>query len=93
MPAPGEPPYWWLEGPNQWPAALPVLREVSLEWMAWLSAVAHRLLPELIAAVGGPDDLYDDAFSGHPRNHLRLVRYPGRAPEGDDQGMDMHTAS
>ncbi|MFJ9567315.1 isopenicillin N synthase family dioxygenase [Streptomyces fuscichromogenes] len=90
VPAPGEPPYWWLEGPNQWPEALPVLREVSLEWMTGLSAVAHRLLHELLAAVGGPEDFYDDAFSGHPRNHLKLVRYPGRAPEGDDQGVGVH---
>ncbi|MEW2558871.1 isopenicillin N synthase family dioxygenase [Streptomyces griseorubiginosus] len=90
VPAPGEPPYWWLEGPNQWPTALPELREVSLEWMARLSAVAHRLLHELLAAVGGPEDFYDDAFSGHPRNHLKLVRYPGRAPQGDDQGVGVH---
>ncbi|MFF2505783.1 isopenicillin N synthase family dioxygenase [Streptomyces sp. NPDC058067] len=90
VPGPGEPPYWWLEGPNQWPNVLPALREVSLEWMDRLSAVAHRLLRELLASIGGPEDFYDDAFSGNPRNHLKLVRYPGRAPEGDDQGVGVH---
>ncbi|MFG2968743.1 isopenicillin N synthase family dioxygenase [Streptomyces sp. NPDC048288] len=90
VPAPGEPPYWWLEGPNQWPESLPALREVALEWMARTGAVAHRLLHELLAAVGGPGDFYDDAFAGRPRNHLKLVRYPGRAPVGDDQGVGVH---
>ncbi|MFD7601604.1 isopenicillin N synthase family dioxygenase [Streptomyces mirabilis] len=90
VPGPDEPPYWWLEGPNQWPNALPALREVSLEWMDRLSAVAHRLLHELLASIGGPEDFYDDAFCGNPRNHLKLVRYPGRAPEGDDQGVGVH---
>ncbi|MFI7407705.1 isopenicillin N synthase family dioxygenase [Streptomyces sp. NPDC049627] len=90
VPATGEPAYWWLEGPNQWPPALPALREVTLDWMARLSSVAHRLLHELLDAIGGPEDFYDDAFSGNPRNHLKLIRYPGRAPQGDDQGVGVH---
>lgn len=90
VPATDEPAYWWLEGPNQWPPALPALRGIALDWMARLSAVAHRLLHELLGAIGGPEDFYDDAFSGNPRNHLKLIRYPGRAPEGDDQGVGAH---
>ncbi|WP_030927139.1 LLM class flavin-dependent oxidoreductase [Streptomyces sp. NRRL S-646] len=30
-----------------------------------------------------PPPNFPDAFSGHPRNHLKLVRYPGRALQGD----------
>ncbi|MFC5665993.1 isopenicillin N synthase family dioxygenase [Kitasatospora misakiensis] len=90
VPGRGEPPYWWLEGPNQWPVALPELRESALSWMEHLSTVAHRLLHELLAAIGGPEDFYDDAFAGSPRNHLKLVRYPGRAPDGEDQGVGVH---
>lgn len=90
VPEPDEPAYWWLEGPNQWPPALPALREVTLDWMDRLSRVAHRLLHELLGAIGGPEDFYDDAFSGNPRNHLKLIRYPGRTPEGNDQGVGVH---
>jgi isopenicillin N synthase-like dioxygenase len=90
VPAPGEPGYWWLEGPNQWPAAQPELREVTLRWIERLSEVAQRLLHELLAAIGAPEDFYDEAFAGHPRSHLKLVRYPGRAADGDDQGVGVH---
>ncbi len=51
---PGDPAYLWLEGPNQWPAALPELRPVVLDWQARLAAVAHRLLRELLVSIGPP---------------------------------------
>ena len=90
VPAPDEPAYWWLEGPNQWPAALPELRTTALAWIDRLSAVAGRLLRELLAAIGGPADFYDAAFADHPHLHLKIVRYPGRAPDGADQGVGAH---
>jgi isopenicillin N synthase-like dioxygenase len=90
VPGEGEPPYWWLEGPNQWPAVQPELREVTQRWIARLSAIADHLLHELLASIGAPPDFYDTAFAGHPRSHLKLIRYPGRAPAGDDQGVGVH---
>ncbi|WP_079198035.1 2-oxoglutarate and iron-dependent oxygenase domain-containing protein [Streptomyces sp. CB03911] len=90
VPAPGEPPYWWLEGPNQWPEALPGLRTAALHWIDRLSAVAERLLHELLASIGAPADFYDYAFAGHPHLRLKLVRYPGTAPDGAGQGVGAH---
>ncbi|MFE2428747.1 isopenicillin N synthase family dioxygenase [Streptomyces sp. NPDC059373] len=90
IPGPGEPPYWWLEGPNQWPAALPELRERALAWIDRLSAVANRLLHELLASIGAPEDFYDYAFADEPHLHLKMVRYPGSAPSGDGQGVGAH---
>ncbi|MGK5630414.1 isopenicillin N synthase family dioxygenase [Streptomyces sp. URMC 123] len=90
VPAPGEPGYWWLEGPNQWPAALPELRTTALAWLDRLSAIAHRLLRELLAAIGAPPGFYDDAFAGEPHLHLKMVRYPGRADDGSEQGVGAH---
>lgn len=90
IPAPGEPAYWWLEGPNQWPAALPELRTAALGWIDRLSVVAGRLLHELLAAIGAPPDFYDDSFADRPHLHLKLVRYPGSAPDGDNQGVGAH---
>jgi isopenicillin N synthase-like dioxygenase len=92
-PAAGAPAYWWLEGPNQWPAALPGLRTAALEWMDRLSAVAGLLLHELLAAIGAPAGFYDDIFADAPHLHLKLVRYPGSAPgtgDGDGQGVGAH---
>ena len=41
---PGVPDYLRLEGPNQWPAALPELQDVVLRWHDRLSAVGMTLL-------------------------------------------------
>ncbi|MFI6446720.1 isopenicillin N synthase family dioxygenase [Kitasatospora sp. NPDC050543] len=90
VPAPDEPPYWWLEGPNQWPTALPELREAALNWIDRLSQVAERLLHELLASIGARADFYDYAFAGHPHLRLKLVRYPGTAPDGAGQGVGAH---
>ncbi|MFD7033415.1 isopenicillin N synthase family dioxygenase [Streptomyces sp. NPDC059917] len=87
---PGDPAYLWLEGPNQWPAALPELRTVVLEWQSRLAAVAHRLLQELLASIGAPADFFDAAFADRPHLHTKLIRYPGSAPSGTDQGVGAH---
>ncbi|GAA2724314.1 MULTISPECIES: 2-oxoglutarate and iron-dependent oxygenase domain-containing protein [Streptomyces] len=90
VPGPGEPGYWWLDGPNQWPAALPELRTTALAWVERLGDVARRLLHELLASIGAPEDFYDDAFADRPHLHLKLVRYPGTAPDGAGQGVGWH---
>ncbi|MBW5482743.1 isopenicillin N synthase family dioxygenase [Streptomyces bambusae] len=87
---PDDPAYLWLEGPNQWPAALPELREVVLAWQERLAGVAHRLLHELLASIGAPEDFFDAAFADLPHLHTKLVRYPGSAPSGADQGVGAH---
>lgn len=87
---PDDPAYLWLEGPNQWPAALPELRTAVLDWQDRLASVAHRLLRELLTALGAPADFFDDAFADRPHLHTKLVRYPGSAPEGDGQGVGAH---
>ncbi|MEU6817168.1 2-oxoglutarate and iron-dependent oxygenase domain-containing protein [Streptomyces sp. NPDC046860] len=90
VPGPGEPPYWWLQGPNQWPAALPELRTAALAWVEKLSTVAQRLLRELLTAIGAPAGFYDPVFGERAHPHLKLVRYPGSAGDGTDQGVGAH---
>ncbi|MFF8288572.1 isopenicillin N synthase family dioxygenase [Streptomyces sp. NPDC016309] len=87
---PDDPAYLWLEGPNQWPAALPELRSVVLDWQERLAAVAHRLLRELLVSVGAPADFFDEAFADRPHLHTKLIRYPGSAPSGSGQGVGAH---
>ncbi|KQX83255.1 2-oxoglutarate and iron-dependent oxygenase domain-containing protein [Streptomyces sp. Root1310] len=82
--------YWWLEGPNQWPAGLPALRTAALAWIERLSAVAEKLLHELLASIGAPVDFYDHAFGERAHPHLKLVRYPGSAGDGTGQGVGVH---
>ncbi|MER5934521.1 2-oxoglutarate and iron-dependent oxygenase domain-containing protein [Streptomyces sp. NPDC002054] len=87
---PGDPAYLWLEGPNQWPAALPELRPAVLAWQERLAAVAHRLLRELLASIGAPEDFFDAAFADRPHLHTKLIRYPGADPTGAGQGVGAH---
>ncbi|WP_062645421.1 isopenicillin N synthase family dioxygenase [Streptomyces maremycinicus] len=89
-PGPDEPAYWWLEGPNQWPAGLPALRTAALAWIERLSTVAEKLLHELLASIGAPVDFYDRAFGERAHPHLKLVRYPGSAGDGAGQGVGAH---
>ncbi|MFJ3900243.1 isopenicillin N synthase family dioxygenase [Streptomyces sp. NPDC090025] len=91
VPAPWEPPYWWLQGPNQWPQALPELRLAALTWVERLSGVAERLLRELLASIGADPGFYADVFGAHAHPHLKLVRYPGSSGDaGDAQGVGAH---
>ncbi|MDX2602927.1 2-oxoglutarate and iron-dependent oxygenase domain-containing protein [Streptomyces caniscabiei] len=89
-PGPGEPAYWWLQGPNQWPASLPELRTTALAWIDRLSSVAQRLLRELLVSIGAPAGFYDPVFGERAHPHLKLVRYPGSAGDGADQGVGAH---
>lgn len=76
--------YRWLQGPNQWPAALPELPGLIAEWDAALSGWPAPLLRHWAAALGSPDDVFDAAFADAPATLIKIIRYPGRAagPQG-----------
>jgi len=80
--------YRWLQGPNQWPAALPDLPGIVAEWDAALSAVARTLLRHWAASLGSPADVFDAAFAEAPATLIKIIRYPGRAASA--QGVGAH---
>lgn len=80
--------YRWLQGPNQWPAALPELPGIVEEWDAALSSVARTLLRHWAAALGSPADVFDPAFAETPATLIKIIRYPGRA--AGSQGVGAH---
>ncbi len=86
---PGEPPYWRLLGPNQWPAALPDLRREVLAYMDDLEQVAMALVRALARSLGQPADAFDSTFAPDPSPHLKVIRYPPVAG-GADQGVGPH---
>ena len=55
-----------LEGPNQWPSAMPELREVTQEWDAEMTRVGLTLLRAWAVALGQPADIFDAAFAADP---------------------------
>jgi isopenicillin N synthase-like dioxygenase len=87
----GKPDYLWLQGPNQWPAALPELPEIIDEWDAALAVVARTLLRHWASALGSPADVFDEAFADAPATLIKVVRYPAHA--ASPQGVGAHKDS
>jgi isopenicillin N synthase-like dioxygenase len=85
---PGKPDYLWLQGPNQWPAALPELPGIIEEWDGALSSVARTLLRHWAASLGSPPEVFDAAFAETPATLIKIVRYPARA--ASSQGVGAH---
>lgn len=83
-----DPPYMRLDGPNQWPQALPELRTVVQAWIDRLEVLGHRLLAQWALALGAPADHFVPTFD--PASILlKLVRYPGTADRS--QGVGAHS--
>lgn len=87
-PAPGVPDYLRLEGPNQWPAALPELQDVVQRWHDRLSEVGMTLLRAWATSLGAPEDVFDASFAD-PSVLIKIIRYPGRS-DAARQGVGAH---
>jgi isopenicillin N synthase-like dioxygenase len=88
-PLPGEagsPPWARLQGPNQWPDALPALRPALLGWQAEMTRVLSLLLEAFAAALGQREDTFAALCAGAPNQHLKIIRYPGLSG-GGGQGV------
>ncbi|MGA8332832.1 MAG: 2-oxoglutarate and iron-dependent oxygenase domain-containing protein [Mycobacterium sp.] len=88
---PGKPDYLWLQGPNQWPSAVPELPGIVAEWDAALAEVARTLLRHWAASLGSAPDIFDAAFAGAPATLIKIVRYPSVA--ASVQGVGAHRDS
>jgi isopenicillin N synthase-like dioxygenase len=87
------PPFWGLQGPNQWPAALPELRPVILAWIERLRGITARLVRAFAESLGLASDYFENAFDPDPHLLVKLVHYPGRSDENDRQGVGAHRDS
>lgn len=83
-------PFDALTGPNQYPAALPELKEFTLRWHAQLSALGRRLLSEWALSLGQPADFFDPAFAEAPESFIKIVRYPESRDDSITQGVGEH---
>ena len=90
---PDTPPWARLIGPNQWPAALPALREVGLGWHRRLNALAVELLEAFALALDQPPNALAEihANGGHAR--VKLIRYPPVNQGDSEQGVGAHKDS
>lgn len=82
--------YNLLQGPNQWPAALPKLRHVVDRWNEAMAELADRLLAEWAESLGQDRHVFDSAFGERPATLTKIIRYPGRMAGGTTQGVGWH---
>jgi isopenicillin N synthase-like dioxygenase len=87
---PSLPPWSRLQGPNQWPAALPELRDVILRYQEAASGLAIRLIQTFAAALGQPEDVFAQIYTPETHHLLKIIRYPGREATESDQGVGAH---
>ena len=92
-PAPADPPWLRLQGPNQWPAEVPELRPLVLEWHERLHGVAMRVLEAFALALGQPGDVFESCCNGIANQVIKTIRYPGRDVASDEQGCGAHKDS
>jgi isopenicillin N synthase-like dioxygenase len=90
---PGSPPWVRLQGPNQWPAALPELRAVALRWQDAGIGMLARVLRALASALGQSENALEPLYVHEPHHLLKLIRYPGRGLAQADQGVGAHKDS
>lgn len=91
LPADADAPAWTrLQGPNQWPDALPELRPAVLALQDALTEVTLRLLRAVALAIGQNADAFDPIVVPDPTQLIKLIRYPGRdaLPEAEQGGQD-----
>ena len=87
-------PFWArLQGPNQWPEALPTLKPLLLEWQQAMTAMSLRLLRAFAEALSLPHNAFDQLYGDKPNEHIKLIRYPGQAADASNQGVGAHKDS
>jgi len=87
---PGTPDWARLQGPNQWPAALPELKPTVLEWQSQLTSLGIRVLEAFALALRQDKDVFAPIYETGAIQHIKLIRYPGRDATGGDQGVGAH---
>ncbi|GLK47676.1 2-oxobutyrate oxidase [Brevundimonas intermedia] len=79
-----------LQGPNQWPEAMPELRGIVLAYQAEATRVGIMLLEAIATALGQPERAFAEIYEPTPSQLMKLIRYPGRGETETAQGVGAH---
>ncbi|KAL8414187.1 hypothetical protein RB594_005420 [Gaeumannomyces avenae] len=104
VPTAGQPAYYNLLAPNQWPSPtlLPRFRPAFAEYMARMGAVSMRFTSLVAEAIGLPAAAFDRYFeraAADQQHKLKVVKYPDAGELGGDgdgsprQGVGPHKDS
>jgi isopenicillin N synthase-like dioxygenase len=89
----GAPAWSRLQGPNQWPVALPELRPAVLRWQAEAARVLTQLLRAFALSLGQREEVFEPLYREDPHVLVKLIRYPGRDRTESEQGVGAHKDS
>ncbi|WP_248741318.1 MULTISPECIES: isopenicillin N synthase family dioxygenase [unclassified Pseudomonas] len=94
LPLTADSPLWArLQGPNQWPQALPQLKPLLLDWQQAMTQMSLRLLRAFAQALALPENAFDRLYGDKPNEHIKLMRYPGQSSTASNQGVGAHKDS
>jgi isopenicillin N synthase-like dioxygenase len=81
-----------LRGCNQWPAALPDIRDPMTTYFRTLGAMCDRMLPAFAAALDMPPETFAPFFANDGHHNLRFLHYPPQDSDEDNLfGQAPHT--
>ena len=81
-----------LRGRNQWPEALPEIRQPMMGYFCALGTMCDRILPVFAAALDMPPNYFAPLFADGAHANLRFLHYPPQDPGEDNLfGQAPHT--
>ncbi|NLR97651.1 isopenicillin N synthase family oxygenase [Rhizobium sp. P38BS-XIX] len=87
---PDTPAWRRLQGPNQWPEALPELKPLLLAYQAEVTRIGIDILKAIAAALDQSETVFSNIYQPQPSQLLKIIRYPGRDVAETDQGVGAH---
>lgn len=90
---PDLPPWGRLQGPNEWPRALPELKPLVLQYQAELTRLSTRVLQAFAEVLEQDPEVFAAVYSGTPNHLIKIIRYPGRDTTESEQGVGAHKDS
>ncbi|KAL4748192.1 hypothetical protein BDW72DRAFT_215027 [Aspergillus terricola var. indicus] len=94
-PAPDEPLYRNIRGPNQWPDenAIPGFRQSVEAYLAELSPVAENFQVLIAEALDLPPNALKQFFDRPVQQKMKLIKYPPPPSDAESQGVGPHKDS
>ena len=80
-----------LHGANLFPADVPELRPLVLEYMAATTRAAHALMEGIALSLGLAADYFAAHYTARPTTLFRIFHYPPAAPAAEGWGVGEHT--
>jgi isopenicillin N synthase-like dioxygenase len=90
---PTSPAWARLQGPNQWPAVLPTLKPLLLDYLDQVTRLGISLTGALAESIGQSPEIFKPIYTPLPNQLLKIIRYPGQDAITGDQGVGAHKDS